>query len=213
MRTNHALPQNVTASCPSVFSAECWALPREAVQDLGDDLRAVWQRYHDCFVARRHDTSSYAFIYLKGLMFLPHQRNYANIARRVIDPESDGQNLQQFMSDSPWSAQAVFERLQADPRADHRLQSGMLNLDESGDIRAGDQSAGAAHQYIGNVGKVAMGQVGVAISYMPKTTGRWWMPNCLCRKNGLMKCIGHCTASSTSRKNAPTKSSLKLVWH
>ncbi len=98
-------------------------------------------------------------------MLLPNHRNYANIARTVDNPESDGQNLQHFMSDSPWQAQTVFDRLQADIRADPRLQGGMLSLDESGDVRSGDQSAGAAHQYIGNVGKVALGQVGVALSY------------------------------------------------
>lgn len=170
MRKNHALLPNATPPAPSVFSVERWGLPREAVQNLGRDLRAVWQRYHHCFVTRRHDTSFYAFIYLKGLMLLPNQRNYVNIARRVVDPESDGQNLQHFMSDSPWSAQAVFEHLQEDIRADHRLQGGMLSLDESGDVRAGDQSAGAAHQYIGNVGKVAMGQVGVALGYYAADT-------------------------------------------
>jgi len=165
MKENHALVKKATSSHASVYCAERWGLPKEAVKDLGRDLYQVWQRYHDCLVTRRHDTSLYAFTYLKGLMLLPSHRNYANIARTVDDPDSDGQNLQNFMSDSPWQAQAVFDRLQADIRADPRLQGGMLSLDESGDVRSGDQSAGAAHQYIGNVGKVAMGQVGVALSY------------------------------------------------
>jgi hypothetical protein len=40
------------------------------------------------------------------------KRNYANIARQVIDPKEDGQNVQQFMSDSPWEAQAVIQKVQ-----------------------------------------------------------------------------------------------------
>jgi SRSO17 transposase len=39
----------------------------------------------------------------------------------------------------------------------------MLTLDESGDERAGAKSAGAARQYLGRLGKVEMGQVGVAL--------------------------------------------------
>ena len=45
------------------------------------------------------------------------------------------------------------------------LVGGMLTLDESGDKRSGSQSAGSARQMIGRLGKVDMGQVGVALGY------------------------------------------------
>ena len=165
MKKNHALAQEATTPSASVFSAARWGLPLEAVKHLGQGLHQLWQRYHECWITRRHDTSDYALIYLRGLMLLPKHRNYANIARSVDSPDDDGQNLQQFMSDSPWSAAAVFAQIQEDIRADQRLRGGMLTLDESGDVRSGDQSAGAARQYIGNVGKIEMGQVGVALGY------------------------------------------------
>jgi SRSO17 transposase len=38
-------------------------------------------------------------------------------------------------------------------------------LDESGDKRSGELSAGSARQYLGRLGKVDVGQVGVALSY------------------------------------------------
>jgi len=82
------------------------------------------------------------------------KRNFANIARRVIAPDDDGQNLQPFMSDSPWSSQAVFNRIQAEIRERLELQGGMLTLDESGDECSGPQKAGAARQYLGRLGKV-----------------------------------------------------------
>ena len=41
----------------------------------------------------------------------------------------------------------------------------MLTNDESGDERAVRKSAGAARQYLGRLGKVEMGQVGVALGY------------------------------------------------
>jgi hypothetical protein len=63
------------------------------------------------------------------------------IARRVIQPSNDGQNLQQFMSDSPWSGSEVFKQIQTEIKERQELLHGMLTLDESGDERAGVKSA------------------------------------------------------------------------
>jgi hypothetical protein len=70
----------------------------------------IGQRYHDCWITRKRDASDYAPIYLKGLTLLPSHRNYANIARPFGDHDSDGQNLQHYMSDSPWPAPKLFTR-------------------------------------------------------------------------------------------------------
>jgi SRSO17 transposase len=93
------------------------------------------------------------------------KRNFANIARRVTDPDDDGQNLQKFMSDSPWSGEVVFDQIQAEICQRPELQDGMLTLDESGDKCAGPQKAGAARQHLGRLGKVDLGQVGVRLGY------------------------------------------------
>ncbi len=85
------------------------------------------------------------------------------------------------MSDSPWSATAVFDQIEQEIGQDERLQNGMLTLDESGERCFGEQKAGAGRQYIGNVGKVDLGQVGVALGYYttcldePSTIGVWAM--------------------------------------
>lgn len=150
---------------PDVFDPQRWGLPAEAVADLADRLRRVWSQFRECFKTKTRDPSEYAWVYLRGLLTMETKRNFANIARRVIDPENDGQNLQQFMSDSPWSGQAVFDQIQAEIGHRPEVNGGMLTLDESGDERAGDQSAGAARQYLGRAGKVDMGQVGVALGY------------------------------------------------
>jgi SRSO17 transposase len=150
---------------PSVFDPQRWGVPADAVLDLANRLQRTWERYHDCFTTKTRDTSAYGLSYLRGLLTMETDRNYANIARRVLAPDDDGQNLQQFMSDSPWSSAAVFERIQDEIRARSQLHGGMLTLDESADERAGDQSAGAARQYLGRFGKVDLGQVGVALGY------------------------------------------------
>ena len=148
-----------------ILDAERWGLPQEAIDDLANRLRRIWTRFRECFTTKTRDTSEYAFTYMRGLLTMDTERNYANIARRVIDPKDDGQNLQQFMSDSPWPAKPVFGQIQTEICHRPELSGGMLTLDESGDKRSGNNSAGAARQHIGRLGKVDMGQVGVALGY------------------------------------------------
>jgi len=148
-----------------VLAPQRWGLPIEAASNLARRLRCTWARFRSCFKTTTRDTSEYAFVYLHGTLTMEAKRNYAHIARRVVDPEDDGQNLQHFMSDSPWSGPAVFQQIQAEIRQRPELRGGMLTLDESGDKCAGDHKAGASRQYIGRIGKVDMGQVGVGVGY------------------------------------------------
>lgn len=156
-----------------IFDAQRWGLPQESIDDLANRLRRIWSRFRECFTTQTRDTSEYAFTYLRGLLTMDTERNYTNIACRVIDPKDDGQNIQQFMSDSPWSARSVFEQIQTEICHRSELSGGMLTLDESGDKRSGNNSAGTARQHIGRLGKVDMGQVGVALGYYQ--CGIWTM--------------------------------------
>jgi len=157
----------------SLFDATRWGLPKVAIDDLANRLRRVWSRFKACFTTKTRDTSKYALVYMRGLLTMDTKRNYANIARRVIDIEDDGQNIQQFMSDSPWPAKTVFDQIQSEIKLHPQLNGGMMTLDESGDKRSGSQSAGTKRQHIGRLGKVDMGQVGVALGYYQD--GIWTM--------------------------------------
>ena len=149
-------------------------MPDEAIAHLGEDLYNYWERYRLCFRTRTRDTSPYAYTYLRGQMTLEDARNYANIDRRLNG--GDGQSLQQFMTDSPWRSQAVFEQIQADIRTQPLLLTGgVLILDESADEKAGDHSAGAARQYNGRLGKVDLCQVATCLVYAHPATGVWAM--------------------------------------
>ena len=60
------------------------------------------------------------------------------------------QNMQQFMSDSPWSGIGLIEQLRTDIGQCQQFQTGsVLLIDESANERAGDHSAGAGRQYNG----------------------------------------------------------------
>lgn len=157
----------------NIFDPKRWGILMDAVEDLADRLERVWSNFRHLFVTKTRDTSEYALIYLQGILTMENRRNIANISRRVIDVENDGQNLQQFISDSPWEAEKVFKQIQEEIEHHPELKEGMLTLDESGDKRSGNKSAGASRQYIGRLGKVDMGQVGVALGYYKD--GNWAM--------------------------------------
>jgi len=147
------------------FDPERWGLPINFVESLGKDLYDIWERFRDCFSTLTNNKGENALTYLQGILLMEKGRNYVNISRKVESPDSDGQNLQNFMSDSPWKGNAVFDQIQHEVKEDMRLQGGILTLDESGERRYGDKSAGMGRQYLGVIGKVDMGQVGVYLGY------------------------------------------------
>lgn len=87
-------------------------------------------------------------------------------------PDSDYDQLHHFISQSPWDAFAVMDSvaekvqktLSVNPPVLGQTISTGLIFDETGWEKSGNKSVGVARQYIGQVGKVANGQVGVFAS-------------------------------------------------
>jgi SRSO17 transposase len=149
-----------------------WGLPAQAVQRLGDDLRAFWKRFRTCFRTRTRDTSEQAYWYWRGQLTMEDARNYTNMERRL--GLGDGQNLQQFVTDSPWRKQGVCDQIQDEIAAHPALQhGGLLILDESSDETAGEESAGAGRQHNGRLGKVELSVTTVGLAYAHPPTGTW----------------------------------------
>lgn len=99
------------------------------------------------------------------------KRNISNIARTAGIAE---QNLQQFISDSPWSGEALISVLQQDVAAHPHFQTGcVLLIDESAEEKAGEESAGAGRQHNGRLGKVELSQVGVFLSLTKEGYHNW----------------------------------------
>jgi SRSO17 transposase len=86
------------------------------------------------------------------------ERHFAGIGREA---GVDGQNIQHFMSESPWSGEAVCRQVQDELKArPELLWGGVLRVDEGADEKAGDKVAGVSKQYNGRMGKVETSQVG-----------------------------------------------------
>lgn len=136
----------------------------ENIKTLGPKLEAHWQRFRPRFKTRTRDTSEHALAYMRGQMTMESERNFAGIAHRM--EQADGQALQHFMSNSPWSGPGVFEQIRAELSATAELQQhGLLIVDEYADEKAGGQSAGTGRQYNGRQGKVDECQVAVTLGY------------------------------------------------
>ncbi|MEI7729734.1 MAG: IS701 family transposase [Verrucomicrobiota bacterium] len=98
--------------------------------------------------------------YVSGLLQGGTRKNMLHMAEVV--PEADARNLQQFLTHSKWDARAVLDHVARE--ANQVLGDpgeACLVLDESGFAKQGKQSVGVARQWLGRLGKVDNGQVGV----------------------------------------------------
>jgi len=131
--------------------------------------------YGRLFVCHKTDNIRQCGQFLSGLLH-ECKSNIERMVERI--PESDDEQLQHFISDSPWDGLAVMaavaekvnDTLSGPVGADASAGLGLV-LDESAPSgypeKAGKKSVGVARQYIGQVGKVANGQVGVFASLKP----------------------------------------------
>jgi len=108
----------------------------------------------------RKDQRRWGGVYLRGLMLDGKRKSIEPMAARLED--GDEQCLQQFVNQSPWSAQAVRERLAV--RMSAELAPAAWVIDDTGFPKFGRASVGVARQYCGALGKIGNCQIGVSIS-------------------------------------------------
>jgi len=101
---------------------------------------------------------------------MENDRNLTNVGRKT---EVAGQNLQHFISNSPWSGRSLIEAIQDEIKVHPAFAESVLVLDESAEEKSGSQSAGAGRQHNGRLGKIEMSQVGVFLSLVTPTVNTW----------------------------------------
>lgn len=139
-----------------------WGLSIEIIEELANDLMSFYQQFTTCFRTKTRDGSHHGLTGLKGSLLMEGKRTYTKVARKILDPLNDGQNLQHFMSDSPWESRPIFDEIQGQIRDRFPVQGSMLNIDESGDECNSTGKAGAQKQYLGRLGKTEVGQGGAS---------------------------------------------------
>ena len=149
---------------------EQWGISLAEVDRLGERLTQFYDRFRSYTQTKTRDTSDYGLGYLSGLLRMETKRNLANVGRKTDMP---GQNLQHFISNSPWSGPTLIEAIQNEIKVHPAFQEAVLVLDESAEEKAGEYSAGAGRQHNGRLGKIEMSQVGVFLSLVTPQVNTW----------------------------------------
>lgn len=112
------------------------------------------------FDTQTHNGSPQAQLYLQGLLSELAAKNMWRMEERIAGAKQE--NLQQFLSDSPWKSSELWSWVgqQANELLGGQARS-MLLIDESAHAKKGDKSVGVARQYNGRLGKTDNCQVGV----------------------------------------------------
>jgi SRSO17 transposase len=98
--------------------------------------------------------------YLRGLMLDGARKSVRPMAGRLGGV--DGQALNHFLTDSPWSTVGVLQRLAV--RLNQVIGPVAWAFDDTGFCKCGNASPGVARQYTGTAGKVTNCQVAVSMS-------------------------------------------------
>lgn len=142
----------------------------EAIDGLEGRLRQFWRYFGQRTRTQTRDTSHYGAAYLSGMLRMQSRRNVATIARQGGVSE---QNMQHFMSVSPWSGRAMIADVQAAVAQRGDLAGGVLIVDECGEDKHGHHSAGVKRQYNGRHHQIENCQVGVYLSYGKGHSWSW----------------------------------------
>ncbi len=142
----------------------------EEIAQLGERLVEFYKRFGQHFRSKTRDTSEYGLKYISGLLRMETDRNLANVGRKT---RVSGQNLQHFVSNSPWSGDSVVLAVEAEIKVHPAFQEAILVLDESAEAKAGEHSAGTGRQHNGRLGKIEMSQVGVFLALVTPEVCTW----------------------------------------
>ncbi|MCX9088358.1 MAG: IS701 family transposase [Candidatus Methanoperedens sp.] len=145
-------------------------MPLEAIEGLGERLKRCWRYYGQWTRTKSHQTPECGFHYLSGMLRLSSGRNIAHISRSGGVAE---QNMQHYISHSPWSGRGMMAAIQESVAQRAELRGGMLILDESGEDKSGEHSPGVMRQYNGRHKQIENCQVGVYLTYGKGTTWTW----------------------------------------
>ena len=110
---------------------------------------------------RRH----WAGVYVRGLLLDGARKSVEPMAARL--GESD-QDLQHFVSQSPWSADMLLEAL---AQTTAGASPAYWVIDETSFPKAGNHSAGVQRQYCGALGKTANCQLAVSLHRADEAAG------------------------------------------
>jgi SRSO17 transposase len=140
--------------------AECELGP-ETFDGLIERLADFVEPFAACLV--RDEQRHHARIYLAGLVSDLKHKNAEAIAYRH---DLDRQGLQHFVGSSTWDHQPLLKELARQVGTELGRADGVIVFDPSGFAKKGAASVAVKRQWLGRLGKVENGQVGIFMGYV-----------------------------------------------
>jgi SRSO17 transposase len=116
----------------------------------------------------RQDRRRWGPVYVRGLLLDGERKSVGALVPRL--PDGNEQALQQFVSQSPWPWEPVWERLAGEARG--QKGEAFWIVDDTSFPKKGEHSVGVQRQYCGALGKLANCQVAVSL-HPAGATGSW----------------------------------------
>ena len=145
----------------ATFSIPKFTVEKKEVEDFIDELKGFHEEFNDCF--SRSESRENFFRYTSGQLSKLERKSIEPIALNVQG--GNVRSMQKFVSDVVWDESKILRKYHNMVNEDMGDSNGVLIFDESGFVKKGDDSAGVAKQYCGNLGKVENCQVGVFAAY------------------------------------------------
>jgi len=127
---------------------------------LGKELSRFLKLFAGCF--RSQPGFALGQTYVQGLLSDLGRKNAEAIALAFDTPP---RTVQRLLESIKWDEKGVRDKCQQLVAYDHYHAEAIGCIDESGTAKSGDQTVGAARQWLGSRGKVENGVVGVHLSY------------------------------------------------
>jgi len=121
-------------------------------------------KFAEPFVAGlgRSERKEHAQVYIAGLLSDLERKNVESIAYRH---DQERVNLQRFIGLAPWEHQPLLAELASQVGSELGQDDGVIVFDPSGHKKCGHDSVGVQRQWLGRLGKIDNGQVGIYMGY------------------------------------------------
>jgi SRSO17 transposase len=130
------------------------------IASLGKELAKFLGLFVGCF--RSRPGFALLKVYVQGLLSNVQRKNVEAIA---LELGTRPRTLQRFVESIKWDEARARDECQRLVAREHAHTEAIGCLDESGILKSGDATVGAARQWLGSRGKVDNGVVGVHLSY------------------------------------------------
>jgi SRSO17 transposase len=108
----------------------------------------------------RSERRSWGSVYVRGLLLDGERKSVGAMATRL--PEANEQNLQQFLNQSPWTWEPVWQAMAERLESSFPVPEAWV-IDDTSFPKKGEHSVGVQRQYCGALGKKANCQVAVSL--------------------------------------------------